>query len=122
MKLKSIIIAATLSLTAVTAEAKTNWLEIADKALGAVADIRSGNVDRAVNRYVKPYVTPEQYEANPEKYGDWIYVERKRHVFNPEYFDQWCTYPIRARVIDIDASEFPNGCPKYIAVHPNEAY
>lgn len=122
MKLKSILLSAALISTSATVEAGTNWFEVAGKAINAAIDIKQGNVDKAVNRFAKPYVTPEQYEADPDRYADWIYVERKRNIFSPEYYDQWCSYPIRANVIQIDASEFPKGCPKYLAVHPNEAY
>ena len=67
------------------------------------------------------FVFPEVVKGHEYMYSEWIETPRKRAWVNPEYFDQWCSYPMRAGVMQFDASKVKE-CPKPIYIHPNAFY
>lgn len=121
-----------LSLLAVTAiaatdvQAKTDWWDVAngvlDIAAAAVGTANGKVVNTSGRNYGKRYVTPEQFDRNPENYLDWVKVGRARSVFGPMGEpDGICTYKVRGNLIDLQESRFGE-CPPYIYVHPDQVY
>ena len=85
---------------------------------GRNAEIILGSVNDGIG--IKKYIMPDQYEGNPGAYSQWVKVPRVKHLFMPEMDDGNCVYKMRAGMIDIP--EPRGGCPKWVAVHPNNFY
>lgn len=136
------ITAIALSLSVATASSTTQagdkdmWWELGAIALGAgiayasksnnqetrnvaeAAGVVLGSAQDGIG--IKKYITPAQYESNPQAYREWIQVPRVRNVFMPEMDEGNCVYRMRAGMIDV--AEPRGGCYKYVAVHPNNFY
>lgn len=85
---------------------------------GRKAEIIMGSINDGQG--FKKHIMPDQYESNPQAYAQWVKVPRVKHLFMPEMDEGNCVYKMRAGMIDIP--EPRGGCPKYIAVHPNNFY
>ena len=63
-------------------------LELTSTVMNNKAPVASGGTR---SHRAKSYVTSYEYEQAPALYSDWIKVDRKRHSFSPEFFDQFCS-------------------------------
>ena len=120
--LTSVVLATALISTETSA--KTDWwgvasdvLELTSTVMNSKAPVASGGTR---SHRAKSYVTSYEYEQAPALYSDWIKVDRKRHSFSPEFFDQFCSFPMRAGLIEY--AHNGKECPKFIMVHPSEFY